>query len=119
MAIDFSLLIKVNHLHMFKFRKVNFLKDISYIITFLTSVLFVSGQTNSFNQNALQNIKNRKLSDIICDNTNIKELPSNVFINNNDPSNSIKRCDTNDVNHLEFSKINLILVKENGASNLV
>ena len=74
----------------------------------------ISGQSHSFNSNSLQTIKNRKLSDIICDNTNIREVPDNVFLSSNNPSNNIKRCQTNAVNHLDLNQVNLILITPNG-----
>ena len=79
--------------------------------------IFVLDQPHSFDRNALQTIKNRRFSDIICDNTDIKEVPNNAFLSSSDPSNNLKRCNSRSVNHLEFKDINLILVTHDGKRN--
>ena len=80
-------------------------------------LIFVLDQPYSFDRNALLTIRNRRLSDIICDNTEIKEVPTNAFLSSNDPSNNLKRCNSNAVNHLEFKDINLIIVTHDGKQN--
>ena len=59
-----------------------------------------------FNRNARQAIMERKLSDIICDNTAVKEVPTLAFLEGHDLDNPMKTCGEH--NRLDIDSINLI-----------
>ena len=59
-----------------------------------------------FNRNARQAIMERKLSDIICDNTAVKEVPTLAFLEGHDLDNPMKTCGQH--NRLDIGSINLV-----------
>ena len=68
-----------------------------------------SGFGHEFDDDARQHLLKRKFSDIICDNTDVEEVPSSAFRSKtSSPRNPTKRCDTNDVNSLDVTKINIL-----------
>ena len=64
-------------------------------------------QPGSFTTSAQRHIMDRKLSDILCDNTSLEKVKSNVFKVWDQESNRNKTCATS-TRDLDISKINLI-----------
>ena len=71
-----------------------------------------TGYDHDFNDIARQHLKTRKFSDIICDNTNIKQVPSEAFRSRSSfPSNPMKSCNSAaQRNDLDVRKINLLSI---------
>ena len=65
-----------------------------------------AGHEHSFSMEAMNTIKTRRLSDLICDNTLITTLGSNVFLTNS-PKMDCGNC--TEKNELKLEDINLIL----------
>ena len=64
-------------------------------------------QPGSFTKTAQKEIMNRKLSDIMCENTSLEKVPQNAFQVHDQEDNRYKTCATS-VNALDLSKINLL-----------
>ena len=60
----------------------------------------------NFNKVARQAIMNRKMSDIICDNTKIEKVPKNAFLPDNNNGNPLVKCGTHTL--LDMDSISLI-----------
>ena len=67
------------------------------------------GQAGSFTNTGVDTLLSRKLSDIICDNTEITKLPTNSF-NVPGANNEFKFC--TDATHLNIAAINLFPVQD-------
>ena len=67
-------------------------------------------QPFSFTKDAQREIMNRKLSDILCENTKLEKVPQNAFQLWDTNSNRYKTCDPmkTSVTKLDLSKINLL-----------
>ena len=67
-------------------------------------------QPFSFTKDAQRHIMDRKLSDILCENTNLEKVPQNAFQLWDTNSNRYKTCDPTktSVTKLDLSKINLL-----------
>ena len=66
----------------------------------------VAGHDHSFSTAAMNTLKTRRLSDLLCDNTLITTLGSNVFLTNS-PKMDCGNC--TEKNELKLEEINLIL----------
>lgn len=66
----------------------------------------ILGHDHSFSSEAMKTIKTRRLSDLLCDNTLITTLGSNVFLTNS-PKMSCGNC--TEKNELILEEMNLIL----------
>ena len=64
-------------------------------------------QPGSFTRTAQKHIMDRKLSDILCDNTSLEKVQSNVFQVHDQRDNLYKTCATS-TRDLDISKINLL-----------
>ena len=64
-------------------------------------------QPGSFTRDAQREIMDRKLSDIMCENTSLEKVPSKAFQVHDSKDNRYKTCATS-VNELNLSKINLL-----------
>ena len=60
----------------------------------------------NFNKVARQAIMNRKMSDIICDNTNVEKVPKNAFLPDTNNGNPLVECGTH--TPLDLDSISLI-----------
>ena len=65
-----------------------------------------AGHEHSFSTEAMNTIKTRRLSDLLCDNTLITALGSNVFLTNS-PRMNCGNC--TEKNELKLEQINLLL----------
>ena len=65
-----------------------------------------AGHEHSFSMEAMNTIKTRRLSDLLCDNTLITTLGTNVFLTNS-PKMDCGNC--TEKNELKLEDINLIL----------
>ena len=65
-----------------------------------------AGHEHSFSMEAMNTIKTRRLSDLLCDNTLITTLGTNVFLTNS-PKMDCGNC--TEKNELKLEEINLIL----------
>ena len=65
-----------------------------------------AGHEHSFSMEAMNTIKTRRLSDLLCDNTLITTLGTNVFLTNSPKMNCGNCTEKND---LKLEEINLIL----------
>ena len=69
-------------------------------------------QPGSFSRTAQEHIMDRKLSDILCDNTSLDRVPSNAFQVWDQDNNRYKTCPTLDnagsTNALDINQINLL-----------
>lgn len=59
------------------------------------------GQVDSFDKEAIKAIRKRNLRDIICDNTDIKQLPRNVFLRHDPVTNPLTLCLKSSADYLE------------------
>ena len=66
----------------------------------------VAGHEHSFSTAAMDTLKTRRLSDLLCDNTLITTLGSNVFLTTS-PKMDCGNC--TEKNELKLEEINLIL----------
>ena len=64
-------------------------------------------QPFSFTKDAQKHIMDRKLSDILCENTSLEKIPQNAFKLHDQDDNRYKTCSTS-VTELDLGKINLL-----------
>jgi peroxidase len=64
-------------------------------------------QIGSFTRDAQRHIMDRQLSDILCENTNLEKVSSNVFQVHDRENNRYKTCSTSTTD-LDITKINLL-----------
>ena len=82
---------------------------------YITYIMFfwlppASDQVQSaFNSIAREEIGKRRLSDLMCDNTGIQQVPADAWRNLAFAGNELVDCSGSDVNRLDVSKINLVL----------
>lgn len=67
-------------------------------------ILYYLGNEHSFSSNFINSIKRRRMSDLLCDNTFIRNVNTNAFLSTSDT------MDCSQTNSLDFGYYNLLLL---------